>query len=75
MVLLITAVDIWAAGVIFLSLLAGRIHIFNPADDMESLSQMAVIFGSKRMQDVAKQLGKREDEFCSFVLFFGVCDA
>nr|CAB3229280.1 cell division cycle 7-related protein kinase-like [Phallusia mammillata] len=54
-----TAVDIWAAGVIFLSLLSGRCPFFRPANDIESLSQIVTLFGSKKIQDVAKYCGRK----------------
>ncbi|CAK8674384.1 unnamed protein product [Clavelina lepadiformis] len=54
-----TAVDVWAAGVIFLSLLSGRCPFFRPADDVDSLSQLLLIFGSKRIQEIARLLGKK----------------
>uniref|UniRef100_H2YQF1 non-specific serine/threonine protein kinase n=1 Tax=Ciona savignyi TaxID=51511 RepID=H2YQF1_CIOSA len=53
-----TAVDIWSAGIIFLSLLSGCCPFFRPADDIDSLAQLALVFGSKRIGEVAKLLGK-----------------
>ncbi|XP_078489504.1 cell division cycle 7-related protein kinase-like [Ciona intestinalis] len=53
-----TAVDIWSAGVIFLSLLSGRCPFFRPSDDVDSLAQLTLIFGSKKMADVARICGR-----------------
>lgn len=54
----LVAVDIWAVGVIFLSLLSGHYPIFKASDDIEALSQIIVIFGSEEVQAAAKSYGK-----------------
>ena len=52
------AVDMWAAGVIFLSLLSGRYPFFKAADDLTSLSQIITLLGSAIVIDAAKSIGK-----------------
>ena len=51
-----TAIDVWAAGVIFASLLAGHAPIFRNVDDATSLAEVITLVGSRRMQETAKQL-------------------
>ncbi|XP_077134440.1 cell division cycle 7-related protein kinase isoform X1 [Ranitomeya variabilis] len=53
-----TAIDMWSAGIIFLSLLSGRYHFFNAADDMNALAQIMTIRGSRETVQAAKQFGK-----------------
>ncbi|XP_063284452.1 cell division cycle 7-related protein kinase isoform X3 [Pelobates fuscus] len=53
-----TAIDMWSAGVIFLSLLSGRYHFFNAPDDMNALAQIMTIRGSKETIQAAKTFGK-----------------
>uniref|UniRef100_A0A8C5WKW6 non-specific serine/threonine protein kinase n=1 Tax=Leptobrachium leishanense TaxID=445787 RepID=A0A8C5WKW6_9ANUR len=53
-----TAIDVWAAGVIFLSLLSGRYHFFNAQDDLNGLAQIISIRGSKETCKAAKTFGK-----------------
>jgi len=53
-----TAIDIWSAGVIFISLLSGRYPFFRTGDDLDTLSDIITLFGAKRMKEVAKSLGK-----------------
>lgn len=43
------SIDIWAAGVILLSLLSGRFPFFNSLDDGEAIVEMATIFGKRAM--------------------------
>lgn len=45
-----TALDIWSAGVILLTILSKRFPFFNSADDVEAMIEIATIFGSKRMK-------------------------
>ncbi|KAG8555732.1 hypothetical protein GDO81_017789, partial [Engystomops pustulosus] len=52
------AIDMWSAGIIFLSLLSGRYHFFNAADDMNALAQIMTIRGSRETAQAAKQFGK-----------------
>ncbi|XP_075689348.1 cell division cycle 7-related protein kinase isoform X2 [Rhinoderma darwinii] len=53
-----TAIDMWSAGIIFLSLLSGRYHFFNAGDDMNALAQIMTIRGSRETAQAAKQFGK-----------------
>lgn len=53
-----TAVDIWSAGVIFLSLLSGRYPFFRANDDMTALAQIISIMGSEEVSKSAKAYGK-----------------
>ncbi|KAL5015720.1 hypothetical protein ScPMuIL_005309 [Solemya velum] len=53
-----TAVDIWSAGVIFLSLLSGRYPFFRANDDVTALAQIISIMGSEEVQESAKAYGK-----------------
>lgn len=54
-----TAVDMWAAGVIFLSLLTKKYPFFRASDDLSSLAEITCIVGSKRLQQAAQHIGKR----------------
>lgn len=45
-----TAIDIWSAGVILLTILSKRFPFFNSADDVEAMIEIATIFGIKRMK-------------------------
>ncbi|CAH1261977.1 CDC7 [Branchiostoma lanceolatum] len=49
-----TAVDIWSAGVIFLSLLSGRYPFFRAKDDMQALAQIIALMGSPEVANAAK---------------------
>ncbi|ESP04473.1 hypothetical protein LOTGIDRAFT_136165 [Lottia gigantea] len=53
-----TAVDIWSAGVIFLSLLSGRYPFFRANDDLTALAQIISIMGSEEVKTAAKSFGK-----------------
>ncbi|XP_065346296.1 cell division cycle 7-related protein kinase-like [Cloeon dipterum] len=53
-----TAVDIWAAGVCFLSILSGSYPFFRSPDDMTALSEIATLFGTKAITDVALKLDR-----------------
>ena len=54
-----TAVDIWAAGVIFLSLLSMRYPFFKAADDLTSLCQIITLLGSDMVINAGKCIGKQ----------------
>ncbi|XP_031415570.1 cell division cycle 7-related protein kinase isoform X2 [Clupea harengus] len=53
-----TAIDMWAAGVILLSLLSGRYPFFKASDDLVALAQIMTIRGSRETIQAAKVLGK-----------------
>jgi cell division control protein 7 len=54
-----TAIDIWSAGVIFLSMLCNRFPVLSHTDDDLALLEIAAVVGDKKMADVAKSLGRR----------------
>lgn len=51
------AIDIWSVGVIFLTLLTGQYPFFNSPDDLESIVELACIFGQKSMSQAAAIYG------------------
>ncbi|XP_041847310.1 cell division cycle 7-related protein kinase isoform X1 [Melanotaenia boesemani] len=53
-----TAIDVWSAGVILLSLLSGRYPFFKASDDLIALTQIMTIRGSKETIQAAKKFGK-----------------
>ncbi|XP_006831031.1 PREDICTED: cell division cycle 7-related protein kinase [Chrysochloris asiatica] len=53
-----TAIDIWSAGVIFLSLLSGRYPFYKASDDLTALAQIMTIRGSRETIRAAKTFGK-----------------
>ncbi|XP_030063147.1 cell division cycle 7-related protein kinase isoform X2 [Microcaecilia unicolor] len=53
-----TAIDMWSAGIIFLSLLSGRYPFFKASDDLSALAQIMTIRGSKETIQAAKRFGK-----------------
>ncbi|XP_040911285.1 cell division cycle 7-related protein kinase [Toxotes jaculatrix] len=53
-----TAIDMWSAGVIFLSLLSGRYPFFKASDDLIALTQIMTIRGSRETIQAAKSFGK-----------------
>ncbi|XP_055979275.1 cell division cycle 7-related protein kinase [Sorex fumeus] len=53
-----TAIDMWSAGVIFLSLLSGRYPFYKASDDLTALAQIMTIRGSKETVQAAKTFGK-----------------
>ncbi|KAK2822171.1 hypothetical protein Q5P01_022236 [Channa striata] len=53
-----TAIDVWSAGVILLSLLSGRYPFFKASDDLIALTQIMVIRGSRETIQAAKAFGK-----------------
>ncbi|XP_017567757.1 cell division cycle 7-related protein kinase isoform X2 [Pygocentrus nattereri] len=53
-----TAIDVWSAGVILLSLLSGRYPFFKASDDLMALTQIMTIRGSRETIQAAKKFGK-----------------
>ncbi|XP_070177494.1 cell division cycle 7-related protein kinase-like isoform X2 [Littorina saxatilis] len=53
-----TAVDMWSAGVIFLSLLSGRYPFFRGNDDLTCLSQIISLLGTEAVQAAAQSFEK-----------------
>nr|XP_057922093.1 cell division cycle 7-related protein kinase-like isoform X1 [Doryrhamphus excisus]XP_057922094.1 cell division cycle 7-related protein kinase-like isoform X1 [Doryrhamphus excisus] len=53
-----TAIDVWSAGVILLSLLSGRYPFFKASDDLIALAQIMTIRGSRETVRAAKAFGK-----------------
>lgn len=58
-----TAIDMWSAGVIFLSLLSGRYPFYKASDDLTALVQIMTIRGSRETIQAAKTFDK--SLFCS----------
>uniref|UniRef100_A0A7N8XB40 non-specific serine/threonine protein kinase n=1 Tax=Mastacembelus armatus TaxID=205130 RepID=A0A7N8XB40_9TELE len=53
-----TAIDMWSAGVILLSLLSSRYPFFKANDDLIALTQIMTIRGSRETIQAAKTFGK-----------------
>uniref|UniRef100_A0A1I8AKS4 non-specific serine/threonine protein kinase n=1 Tax=Steinernema glaseri TaxID=37863 RepID=A0A1I8AKS4_9BILA len=49
------AIDIWSAGMVFLSMCARKHPIMRPIDEQDAIVQMAMIFGSEEMTQLAKK--------------------
>ncbi|XP_063242890.1 cell division cycle 7-related protein kinase-like isoform X2 [Bacillus rossius redtenbacheri] len=54
-----TAVDMWGAGVILLCILSGCYPFFRAPDDLTALAEIMTIFGSEKIKQVARKLGRR----------------
>lgn len=52
------AVDMWAAGVIFLCILSGSYPFFRAPDDVTGLAEIMSIFGSHKVKEAALKLGE-----------------
>ena len=48
-----TAIDVWSAGVILLTILGRRFPFFNSTDDIDATIEIASVFGRRRMQHCA----------------------
>lgn len=48
-----TKIDIWAAGIILLTILAARFPFFNSADDIDAVIELAHVFGRQKMRACA----------------------
>nr|XP_040144917.1 cell division cycle 7-related protein kinase isoform X5 [Ictidomys tridecemlineatus] len=55
-----TAIDMWSAGVIFLSLLSGRYPFYKASDDLTALAQIMTIRGSRETIQAAETFGKMD---------------
>ncbi|RKO90191.1 kinase-like domain-containing protein, partial [Blyttiomyces helicus] len=53
-----SAIDMWSAGVVLLSIWSGSFPFFKSDDDIEALLEIAVIFGKKPIAELAKQCGR-----------------
>ncbi|CAL8367163.1 unnamed protein product [Boreogadus saida] len=53
-----TAIDVWSAGVILLSLLSNRYPFFKGSEDLVSLTQIMIVRGSRETVQAAKTFGK-----------------
>lgn len=53
-----TAVDIWSAGVILLSLLSGCYPFFKAHDDRSAMAQVIALMGSQECITAARQYGR-----------------
>lgn len=54
---LFAAIDMWSAGIIFLSLLSGRYPFYKASDDLTALAQIMTIRGSRETIQAAKTFG------------------
>jgi len=53
------AVDMWAVGVILLSILSRSYPFFRAPDDMTALAELMTLCGTKQVQTAAKRYGRR----------------
>jgi len=53
-----SAIDVWSSGVVMLSILSGTSLFFLSARDFDGLLEIASLFGSQRVQKLAKFYGK-----------------
>jgi len=52
------AIDIWSAGVILLCILSTRYPFFTAPDDLVSLAEIASLFGTQELREVALKLNR-----------------
>ncbi|KAM6327368.1 cell division cycle 7-related protein kinase [Podargus strigoides] len=53
-----TAIDMWSAGIVFLSLLSGRYPFYKASDDLTALAQIMTVRGSRETIQASKTFGK-----------------
>lgn len=53
-----TAVDIWAAGIILISILSGCYPFFKSTDDFTALAEIITVFGDEMVKKTAFELGR-----------------
>lgn len=53
-----TAVDMWAVGVIMLSVMSSTYPFFRSPDDITALAELITVFGSEEMKALANKFGK-----------------
>lgn len=53
-----TSVDIWAVGIIFISILSGCYPFFKASDDLSALAEMITLFGTNKFENLARSLGR-----------------
>ena len=51
------AIDVWSAGIIFLSLLSARVPFFPPSEDAEALAELTALFGAEPFAALAEKIG------------------
>lgn len=51
------ALDIWSAGITFLSMFCRKHPLFRPEDDFEALIQLGIVFGTQKFVDFAEEKG------------------
>lgn len=54
---MIAAIDMWSAGIVFLSLLSGRYPFYKASDDLTALAQIMTVRGSRETIQAAKTFG------------------
>lgn len=52
-----SAVDIWAAGIIFLSIVSGCYPFFRSPDDLTALAEIMTLFGTAAIKKIASKYG------------------
>ncbi|KAK4536370.1 hypothetical protein CDCA_CDCA08G2395 [Cyanidium caldarium] len=53
-----TKIDVWSAGVIFLSILSCRYPFFQAEDDRDAIAELAQLFGTAAMERAARACGR-----------------
>ncbi|XP_068808624.1 cell division cycle 7-related protein kinase isoform X4 [Struthio camelus] len=60
-----TAIDMWSAGIVFLSLLSGRYPFYKASDDLTALAQIMTVRGSRETIQAAKTFGPLEVKYAN----------